>query len=120
MAEQFVLTTPRLSITPLATEDAGFILELVNTEGWIKFIGDRNIHSEVDADTYIQKILANENITYWKVRLKDSEVKIGLVTLIKRDYLEHKDIGFAFLPHFSKSGYAFEATRAVLNKIIAE
>jgi RimJ/RimL family protein N-acetyltransferase len=34
--------------------------------------------------------------------------------LIKRDTLEHVDIGYAFLPEHCGKGYAFEAARAVL------
>jgi [ribosomal protein S5]-alanine N-acetyltransferase len=34
--------------------------------------------------------------------------------LIKRDVLEHVDIGYAFLPQFRGKGYAFEAAAAVM------
>ncbi len=101
-------------------DDHLFILELVNTEGWIKFIGNRNITSQAEAMAYIQKVLNNENIFYWVVQLKGSNEKIGIITFIKRDYLEDHDIGFAFFPRFFKNGYAYEATVAVLNKILKE
>lgn len=114
------IITSRLLIKPLSLYDDEFIFELVNTEGWIKFIGNRNITSQLDALAYIQKILDNENIFYWMVQLKDSQESIGLVTFIKRDYLSHHDIGFAFLPGFQKMGYAYEATMAVLDKLISE
>ncbi|MEO6906138.1 MAG: GNAT family N-acetyltransferase [Ginsengibacter sp.] len=117
MSFQFSIFTERLLINPLSTSDDHFILELLNTEGWIKFIGNRNIHSQTDASAYIQKILNNENLIYWIVKVKDNERAIGIVTFIKRDYLEYHDIGFAFLPEFSKKGYAYEATKAVLNKL---
>ena len=120
MDEQSILTTSRLLITPLAKSDDNFIFQLVNTEGWMQFIGNRNITSLVAAGAYIQNILVNKNSSYWVVKLKDSEEKIGIVTYIKRDYLEHHDIGFAFLPLYWREGYAFEATNAVLNKIIRE
>ncbi len=69
---------------------------------------------------YIQKVLDNENIFYWVVQLKGNNEKIGIITFIKRDYLEDHDIGFAFFPRFFKNGYAYEATVAVLNKILKE
>ncbi|MEO6686352.1 MAG: GNAT family N-acetyltransferase [Dyadobacter sp.] len=115
-----MITTDRLVIKPLSTNDDNFILELVNTEGWIKFIGNRNIGSPTEANAYIQKVLGNKNLFYWVVKLVDDQQAIGIVTFIKRDYLEHHDIGFAFLPTFSKNGYAYEATHAVLNKLIME
>lgn len=108
------LTTNRLLLATLSEKDSLFILELLNTEGWIRFIGDRNIRTEADAMVYIQKINDNENTTYWSIKLKDTDNAIGIITLIKRDYLEHKDIGFAFLPNFSNKGYAFEAAQRVL------
>jgi RimJ/RimL family protein N-acetyltransferase len=107
-------TTQRLTLQKLTGDDADFIHVLVNTEGWIKFIGDRNVKSAEDAKAYIQKILANQNINYWVVKLQSSNTSIGIITFIKRDYLDHPDIGFAFLPEYAKKGYAFEAATVVL------
>lgn len=112
------LLTDRLLLEPLSGNDSDFIMELVNTNGWIKFIGNRNVHSKIDAVAYIKKIISNQNIIYWTVKLKDEGSIVGIVTLIKRDYLEHKDIGFAFLPRFSNKGYAHEATNAVLGYLV--
>ncbi len=120
MKIQPFIATDRLTIKPLTVNDYIFILELVNTEGWIQFIGNRNITSDNDATAYIQKILANQNIVYWVVSLKISDEAIGIITFIKRDYLEHPDIGFAFLPAYTKKGYAFEATNAVFNYLIED
>ena len=111
-------TTDRLLIEPLSENDTDFILELVNTDGWLKFIGSRNINSKTDAIAYIQKINGNQNITYWTVKLIKTKVSIGIITFIKRDYLEYNDIGFAFLSKFSKKGFAFEATQKVLESLI--
>lgn len=112
-----MINTERLFIKQLSEEDTRFILELLNTEGWIKYIGNRNVNSENDAVAYIQKINQNTDITYWTVSLNQTKKSIGLVTLIKRDYLEYNDIGFAFLPDFSGKGYAYEAVNAVLRNL---
>jgi RimJ/RimL family protein N-acetyltransferase len=112
------LSTRRLLIAPLTVNDAGFIFELVNTEGWLTFIGNRNIRTQTEAKAYIQKIIGNPEITYWVVKLKEDQIPMGIVTFIKRDYLPHPDIGFAFLPGFTGKGYAFEATRAVLDQLL--
>jgi [ribosomal protein S5]-alanine N-acetyltransferase len=117
---QTILTTTRLALKPLEVNDKAFIFELVNTPNWIKFIGDRNVHSHEDAANYIQKILDNPDAHYKIVRLKDTAQPIGAITLIKRHYLDHSDIGFAFLPDYYKKGYAFEATKIVLDAIIAD
>lgn len=109
--------TDRLLLRTLTAADAPFIFDLVNTAGWIKFIGDRNIQSNEDAERYIQKILSNADISYRVVTLQDTQTAVGVVTLIKRDYLDHHDIGFAFLPAYAKQGYAFEASAAVLDDL---
>lgn len=98
----------------LETEDFHFVNELVNTEGWLKFIGDRNVHSDEDAKAYILKTLENENIHYWVVKLKGDLTPIGIVSFVKRDFLPGRDLGFAFLPRYWGQGYAFEAVKAAL------
>jgi [ribosomal protein S5]-alanine N-acetyltransferase len=110
--------TERLLLRTLTLADAAFIFELVNTAGWIKFIGDRNVQTNEDAERYIQKILSNADVNYRVVTLLDAQTTVGVVTLIKRNYLEHHDIGFAFLPAYGKQGYAFEASAAVLDDLL--
>jgi RimJ/RimL family protein N-acetyltransferase len=104
-------------MNPVRIEDYEFIRQLVNSEGWLKFIGDRNIHSIDASKAYIQKILDSSTIDYWVAYLKETNRPIGMVSLVKRDYLEHFDIGFAFLPEYMRKGYAYEATYAVLQKL---
>ena len=111
------LQKERLTHALLCPDDWKFILELVNTDGWLQFIGDRKVHTEEDARAYIQKILDGPDYTYWTVRMKDKKNPVGIITWIRRSYLPHYDIGFAFLPAFSKAGYAYEAASAVFNYI---
>lgn len=116
ISENFLLTD-RLLINPLSEDDCEFMLELLNTDGWKSFIGNRNINSPADAAAYIRKIIDNPDTNCRTVRLKNTNTSIGIITFIKRDYLEHHDIGFAFLPEYFNKGYAFEATNAVLKFI---
>ncbi len=110
-------TTPRLLLNELTLSDALFIAELVNTPEWIQFIGNRNINSLIEANEYVQKIIDNPTVNYWVVKLKDQEIPIGIITFIKREYLDHHDIGFAFLHQYTQKGYAYEAALAVLNDL---
>jgi RimJ/RimL family protein N-acetyltransferase len=110
--------TERLTLNFLSIHETDFIYELVNTAEWIKYIGDRNIRTKEDALNYVQKIIDNPNINYWVVKLKTEQISIGIITFIKRDYLEHHDIGFAFLPKYGKNGYAYEAANTVLEDAI--
>jgi [ribosomal protein S5]-alanine N-acetyltransferase len=107
-------STPRLVLQKPALPDAQFFLALLNTTGWLQFIGNRNVKTESDAVAYLEKILANANIYYWVAKTKDALTPIGVVTLIKKEYLPTWDIGFAFLPAWGKQGFATEAVRAVL------
>ena len=111
------ITTTRLSLDALQTEDCDFIQELVNTKGWLQFIGDRNVHSKEDALAYIHKINGSSNLYYWVVRLADTNTPVGIITFMKRDYLEHFDIGFAFLPQHSGKGFAYEAAGEILSMV---
>ena len=110
----------RLDLRFIDPGDADFIFELLNSPGWIEYIGDRNIHSLEDAEKYIQKITDSTDIQYWIVRLREDKIPIGMVSFIKRVYLEYHDIGFAFLPAFTKKGYAREATETVLNDLLSD
>jgi [ribosomal protein S5]-alanine N-acetyltransferase len=114
------LETERLIIRPIIITDTSFIINLVNSEGWLKFIGDRNIKNTLDAEQYIQKILDNERYFYSVIELKATAQPIGLVTFLHRDDMEFPDIGFALLPEFEQQGYSFEASRTYLDEIMME
>jgi ribosomal-protein-alanine N-acetyltransferase len=109
------IITQRLILIPITGDDYNFMLTLVNSKGWLEFIGDRKVHSTEDSIKYIQKIKKIEDFTYWVVRLKDNNASIGIVSFLKRSYLENFDIGFAFLPEFNGFGYAYEAAKEVLS-----
>lgn len=108
------IMTQRLELNLIKEEDHAFVEELVNTAGWIKFIGDRNVHSKEDALRYIQKILSTPELFYWVATIKDTNEPAGIISFMKRSYLDHYDIGFALLPRYQQSGYAVEAAMQVL------
>ncbi len=112
--------TERLTLARMNSSDNVFIMKLVNTEGWLKFIGNRNVKTIEDANNYIDKITNHKNTIYWVVKRKNDGLRIGIITLIKRDNLKYFDFGFAFLPDFGKMGYACEASKVVLNRLMLE
>jgi RimJ/RimL family protein N-acetyltransferase len=112
-----IISTSRLTLEIINLNDCDFMISLLNSKGWIENIGDRNIHSKNDALAYINKILGAENFFYWVVRIKDVNTPIGIISFLKRSYLENFDIGFAFLPNFAGNGYAYEAAKAVLTMV---
>jgi [ribosomal protein S5]-alanine N-acetyltransferase len=109
------INTNRLSLSKIKNEDHVFIQALVNTPGWLQFIGDRNVHSKEDAIAYIEKINGIQNLMYWVVRIISNAEPVGIISFLKRDYLDHFDIGFAFLPEQNGNGYAYEAAKEVLS-----
>jgi broad specificity phosphatase PhoE len=113
-----VIETERLLLRPLSPDDAWFILELVNDPSFIRNIGDRKVRSTVDARHYIRsramRTYERQGVGTQAVALRDSGIPIGVCGLLKRDQLEHHDIGFAFLPRYWSRGYAFESAAGVL------
>ncbi len=112
--------TKRLVLSKITVDDAAFILELMNTPGWLKYIGDRNIKTVEAAANYIQnnqlKCYETHGFGYYKVQVKSENLKpIGTFGLLKRDNLEHIDIGFSMLPEYHGKGYGFEAASEIMN-----
>ena len=112
-----VLETERLLLRHLSTEDAEFILELLNEPSFIRNIGDRGVRTIDDANSYILNgpvaSYAKNGFGLYLVKLKETNESIGMCGLIKRDTLEDVDIGYAFLPKFWSKGYAVESAQAV-------
>lgn len=118
--EKIVLESKRLLLSELRDSDAGFIKQLVNEPGWLRFIGDRGVRTLDDARHYIRNGPAasyrQRGFGLYKTALKDNGEPIGLCGLLKRDFLADVDIGFAFLEAFAGQGYAHEAARAVMEQ----
>jgi RimJ/RimL family protein N-acetyltransferase len=116
---EVVLETDRLRLRRLAPADASFISELVNEPSFLENIGDRNVRSEEDAVRYIQNgpmaSYEQHGFGLYRVELKQTATPIGICGPLKRDTLEHPDIGFAFLPRFWGQGYALESAAAVMD-----
>lgn len=116
---EIVIETPRLLLQKFIVEDAPFMLELLNTPLWIKFIGDRNVKTVAESEQYLLngyiKSYQTHGFGFYKVVLRETNEAIGICGIIKRDYLEDADIGFAFLPQFLGKGYGFESASATLD-----
>ncbi|MEM6696902.1 MAG: GNAT family N-acetyltransferase [Bacteroidota bacterium] len=114
-----MIVTQRLKIKEFQLRDAAFVLELVNTPAWLKYIGDRAVYSVADAEKYLCNRLiasyATHGFGFYNVWHIEQDCPIGMCGLVKRDHLECPDLGFAFLPDFVGKGYAFEASQAVLD-----
>lgn len=116
--------TKRLRLQPTSEADASFLLKLLNTPKWIKYIGDRKVHSIEAAQNYIKtKMLPQlERLGYsnYTVIRKSDGAKIGSCGLYDREGLDGLDIGFAFLPQYEKQGYAFESANKIKSVALYE
>jgi RimJ/RimL family protein N-acetyltransferase len=113
-----MIQTPRLTLRELTPDDAPFMLELLNSPGWLTYIGDRNVHNVADAKKYLEErtipSYQKHNFGFYAVELRDAQVVIGTCGIAQRDFLHDPDIGFAFLPEYNGQGYALEAAQAVM------
>jgi RimJ/RimL family protein N-acetyltransferase len=113
-----IFETERLVLRKLSTDDAGFILELLNDPSFLRYIGDKGVRNIDDAVRYIQTgpLASYERFGFglFLVELKTTGEPIGMCGLLKRDTLPDVDVGFAFLPAFWSQGYAFESATAVM------
>jgi len=115
---KLLLDTPRLSLRHLKPEDAAFLMELMNEPPYIANIGDRGVRTVADAMRYIEEKYTTSYVRHgfglYLVELVESNAPIGICGLVKRELLDHPDLGFAYLRRFWSKGYATEAARATL------
>lgn len=113
-----VLETDRLILREVELADAPFLLELLNTTGFIQNIGDRGVRTEAEARDYIETRIVDSYRTHgfgmWLVVQASGHRSVGLAGLVKREGLDTPDVGYAFLPNAWGLGYAQEAAAAVL------
>ena len=114
-----ILETDRLVLRHLTTDDAEFVLRLVNDPSFIANIGDRGIRSVEQASTYLLdgpiRSYTDHGHGLYMVALKSSLTPIGMCGILKRIQFDDVDLGYALLPEFWSQGFAFEAASAVLH-----
>ena len=113
-----LLQTERLKLREFNLKDSDFLIALLNSESWLKFIGERNVKNTRQALIYLKERIIKSykdfGFGFYLVQLKDSKTSIGMCGLVKRDFLEFTDLGFAFLPQYEGYGYGFEASKEVI------
>lgn len=114
-----ILETKRLKLLEFEKSDAKFILELLNEPAWIEFIGEKNVHTLIDAENFIINNLnpsySNNGYGLYAIKLKEDNTSIGMCGLVNRPGLSDIDLGFACLSKYQRHGYAYESSIATLN-----
>ena len=127
-----ILETKRLIVREIdPASDAEFILALLNSPGFLRYIGDRGVRTAEQSTEFIEnrlrKSYRDNGFGLYAVDLKSGHEtdmpsagagslngSTGICGFVKRHGLPHADLGFAFLPQFEKKGYAFESADAVM------
>ncbi|OIQ29312.1 MAG: hypothetical protein BM564_06330 [Bacteroidetes bacterium MedPE-SWsnd-G2] len=109
-----------ISLSKLTLADAPFIFELMNSESWKKYIGDKNIDSLKKAENHIEnvylKCYKDHEFGFYKITLNHQPSQhIGVTGFIKRDELKFPEVGFAFLPDYQNKGYGYQSTKLALD-----
>jgi RimJ/RimL family protein N-acetyltransferase len=119
-----VIETERLLLREMELSDAAFILELLNEDGFRRFIGDKGVRTLGDAMEYIRQGPIDSYARYgfglYATCLRTEAwgggygPTIGMCGLVRRDGLDDADVGFAFLSRHWSKGYAAESAAAVV------
>lgn len=113
-----IIESKRLLLRQFTPADSDFILQLLNSENWIKYIGNRNVRTPLQAIDYLNngpiKSYETNGFGLSLVALRAVNTPIGMCGLLKRHDLEYTDIGFAFLPQYTQQGYAYEIAEKTL------
>jgi len=110
------LKSERLILSEFTKNDASFFYQLVNEPAWKQYIGDKNVHTILDAEKYLENNIIPSyqkfGFGFYVVMLKEDNTSIGMCGLIKRDWMDYVEIGFAFLAQYRGKGYAIESSIA--------
>lgn len=115
---KILLETERIRLRELTPQDAPFLFELLNTPDWLKNIGDRKVKNISDAQKYLVYRLVLtcrlKGFGFYGISLRNGQL-VGICGLVKRDFLEDIDIGYALLPMHYGNGYAYEAAIGLMD-----
>lgn len=114
-----IAETERLRLRLFNEQDAAFVLQQLNEPSFIKNIADRGVRTLDDARTFIRERFIASYAQFghgmYAVELKSDGSLIGMCGILKRDGLDHADLGYAYLPAYWSRGYAAEAALAALH-----
>lgn len=113
-----VCESERLSLRHFVVADAPYLLRQLNEPAWLRYIGDRGVHTLTDAEDYIRTRILEpcqaQGYGMYLIELKRSGAPVGICGLVQRPWLARPDLGFALLEACCGQGYAIEAAAAVL------
>lgn len=117
MSSYLSFESDRLYLRPTTEEDAALVLAILTAPKALKFIGDRNLHSEEDAREYIRHRslvqLRERGYANYTLVTKETGTKVGVCGLYVRPDLELIDLGYALQPDHEALGFAHLGQKTV-------
>lgn len=114
-----ILTTERLTLRPLSTDDQQAILALRSDPEINKYLGRQPSKTIEEAIVFINNVTSNfknNNSIYWVISLKATETCVGTICLF--DFSSEKnscEIGYELMTKFQGQGMMTEAIKEVIN-----
>lgn len=114
-----IAKSERLVLRKIDERDAAFLLELMNEPAYYAMIGDRGLRTLDDTIEHCREVFMasydKNGFGMYLICLNDEgQTPVGFCGLLKRDWLELIDIGYAIHSNHWRKGYAFEACQMVL------
>lgn len=113
-----VTQTRRLILRHINIDDAEFMLRLLNDPAFMQYIGDKQVRDMESAKNYILEGPVTSYRTYgyglYLIELMEGNAPIGICGILRRDFLDHAELGYALMPDYCGCGYAVEAAKATL------
>jgi RimJ/RimL family protein N-acetyltransferase len=113
------LSSARYLYRDALIDDATFFLTLLNDENWLRFIGDRNVQTLLDAESFIidqvKPMYSSYGLGMKVICDKQTGERLGLIGLLKRDYLDSIDLGYALLQSARGKGVIAESVPIFTN-----
>ena len=106
-----------ISLAPLRVADAEFVLELLLSPGYLKYVGDRGVSNLEQAKRHIESYFLapqqEHGFGYFVVRSADHQ-PAAMVGLKQREFMDYPDLGFACLPEYYRTGITYTACQKLL------
>lgn len=114
-----IIQTDRLTLRKFSEADADELMAIRSNESVNTFIDRQPPANMEDVKAFIAKIengIANNELFYWGITLKEDNMLIGTICLFKIS-IENKsaEIGYELLPAFQGKGIMKEAIAAIIN-----
>lgn len=116
-SDLLTLKSDKIVLQKVSLNDVGFLLELLNDPDFIANIGDRGVRTKEQTQAYLEKGVLNQPdyLGLWVIRALDDGQPMGVISVLKREFLEHIDLGYALLRSARGQGVARHAAFLMLS-----